>query len=176
MEKYEFRRYRIDCRRACDGGSKELIHHPEDEKENVHGMHHEIKVAEFRKRFVISVVLTVSVLFLTPSVQNFFGFSITILGYGYVLFAISAIIFFYGGYPFLKGFLDELRTMQIGMMTLISLATTVAFVYSSLVVFGLEGEAFFWELVTLIDIMLLGQWLEVGRYLELRGLWKSLQS
>ena len=79
----------------------------------------------------------------------------------YILFALSAIIFFYGGWPFLKGFIEELKNKLPGMMTLIALAITVAFIYSSLVVFGLKGEIFFWELATLIDIMLLGHWIEM---------------
>ncbi|MCX9010697.1 MAG: copper-translocating P-type ATPase, partial [Candidatus Methanoperedens sp.] len=73
----------------------------------------------------------------------------------------SSFVFFYGGYPFLKGLFDELRSRMPGMMTLVSTAITTAYVYSSAVVFGLRGEVFFWELVTLIDVMLLGHWLEM---------------
>jgi len=79
----------------------------------------------------------------------------------HVLFALSSFVFFYGGAPFLKGFLSELKKKAPGMMTLIALAITTAYVYSSAVVFGLPGEVFFWELATLIDIMLLGHWLEM---------------
>jgi Cu2+-exporting ATPase len=79
----------------------------------------------------------------------------------YVLFALSSIVFFYGGYPFLKGIFDELRSASPGMMTLIAIAITTAYVYSSPVVFGLRGMVFFWELATLIDVMLLGHWIEM---------------
>jgi Cu2+-exporting ATPase len=85
----------------------------------------------------------------------------TIAGASYLLFAFSTLIFFYGGKPFLTGLLDELRSRQPGMMTLIAVAISVAYIYSSLVVFGLAGKFFFWELATLIDIMLLGHWIEM---------------
>ncbi len=71
------------------------------------------------------------------------------------------MIYFYGGWPFLKGLMEELRQRKPGMMTLIALAITVAYGYSSAVVFGLAGKVFFWELATLIDVMLLGHWIEM---------------
>src|SRR5690606_2735284 len=79
----------------------------------------------------------------------------------YVLFVLSSIIFFYGGWPFLKGLVNELSSRKPGMMTLIAIAISVAYIYSSLVVFGLAGMMIFWELATLIDIMLLGHWIEM---------------
>ena len=78
-----------------------------------------------------------------------------------VSFAFSSVVFFYGGYPFLKGFYQELKGRKPGMMTLIALAISVAYFYSSAVVFGVKGKIFFWELATLIDIMLLGHWIEM---------------
>src|SRR3989338_8358168 len=126
-----------------------------------HSQHHEMMIQDFKKRFFISIIFTIPVLILSPFIQSFFGFSIMFNGDTYILFALSAIIFFYGGWPFLKGFIEELKNKLPGMMTLIALAITVAFIYSSLVVFGLKGEIFFWELATLIDIMLLGHWIEM---------------
>ncbi len=79
----------------------------------------------------------------------------------YVSFGLATGIFLYGGWPFLKGFIEEVKGRSPGMMTLIGLAITVAWSYSSAVTFGLEGKEFYWELVTLIDIMLLGHWLEM---------------
>ena len=79
----------------------------------------------------------------------------------YVLFAFSSAVFFYGGWPFLKGLFDELKSRKPGMMTLIAIAIATAYFYSSAVVFGLTGKTFFWELATLIDIMLLGHWIEM---------------
>ena len=78
-----------------------------------------------------------------------------------MLFALSSVVYFYGGWPFLTGIVRELTARRPGMMTLIALAITVAYFYSSAVVFGLAGEPFFWELATLIDVMLLGHWIEM---------------
>jgi Cu2+-exporting ATPase len=94
-------------------------------------------------------------------IQQFFGFSFGFAGDKYVLFLLSTLIFFYGGWPFLAGAKDEIKEKSIGMMTLIALAITVAYVYSSAVVFGFPGKMFFWELATLIIIMLLGHWIEM---------------
>jgi len=126
-----------------------------------HKEHHKMMMKDFRKRFFVSLVFTVPILILSPLIQQFFGFEFSFFGDNYILFTLSAIVFFYGGWPFLKGIFKELKDKQPGMMTLIALAITVAFVYSSAVVFGLKGKLFFWELVTLIDVMLLGHWLEM---------------
>ncbi len=128
-----------------------------------HASHHAHMVADFRKRFWISLALTAPILFLSPAIQEFLGIrdAVAFPGDIYLLFLLSSVVFFYGGWPFLKGIYDELRQRQPGMMTLIALAISVAYFYSSLVVFGLEGKIFFWELVTLIDIMLLGHWIEM---------------
>ncbi|MBW2340472.1 MAG: HAD-IC family P-type ATPase [Deltaproteobacteria bacterium] len=125
--------------------------------------HHAHMVADFRRRFWISLIITIPVLALSPMIQRFLGLgdALRFTGDLYVLFGLSSIIFFYGGYPFLKGLFDELKSTQLGMMTLIAIAITTAYVYSSVVVFGLSGKIFFWELVTLIDIMLLGHWIEM---------------
>ncbi len=127
-----------------------------------HG-HHEMMVADFRKRFIISIIVTIPVLLLSPIIQQLLNIEslLQFRGSGYVIFTLSTFIFFYGGWPFLKGTYNELKTKQPGMMTLIGLAITIAYVYSSAVVFGIEGKYFFWELATLIDIMLLGHWIEM---------------
>jgi len=120
-------------------------------------------VADFRKRFIVSIIITIPVLLLSPLIQRFLNLEeiIKFPGDSYVLFGLSTIIFFYGGWPFLKGLYNELKSKQPGMMTLIGLAIIVAYVYSSAVVFGLEGKVFFWELATLIVVMLLGHWIEM---------------
>jgi Cu2+-exporting ATPase len=125
--------------------------------------HHAHMVADFRRRFWVSLALTVPVVILSPIIQGLFGLkeALRFPGDGYVLFAFSTIIFFYGGRPFLKGLVEELGQKAPGMMTLIGLAISVAYVYSSAVVFGLQGDVFFWELATLIDVMLLGHWIEM---------------
>jgi len=130
-------------------------------KQAEHKDHHTGMLEDFKRRFVISVILSIPVLVLSAHIQAFFGFELTFPGDEIAVFVLSSVIYFYGGYPFLTGFFNELRTKTPGMMTLIAVAITVAYIYSSAVVFGLEGEVFFWELVTLIDIMLLGHWLEM---------------
>jgi len=124
-------------------------------------MNHQKMLKDFKKRFKISLVIMVPILVLSPMLQAFFGYSIEFTGSKYLLFILSTIIFFYGGWPFLSGLKDELTDKKPGMMTLIALAISVAYLYSSAVVFGLEGKFFFWELATLIVIMLLGHWIEM---------------
>ncbi|MFO7890435.1 MAG: copper-translocating P-type ATPase [bacterium] len=120
-------------------------------------------VADFRKRFWISLGATIPILILSPMIQGFLGFTqaLDFPGDVYVLWTLSSFVYFYGGWPFLKGLFNELQKKQPGMMTLIAVAVTTAYGYSSIVVFGLSGKVFFWELATLIDIMLLGHWIEM---------------
>ena len=123
-----------------------------------HAGHH---TEDFLKRFWICLGLTIPVLLLSHMIQQWLGFEIKFTGDKYVLLALGSIIYFYGGWPFLVGMVREIRDKAIGMMTLVALAIFVAFIYSVAVVFGLPGMDFFWELATLIDIMLLGHWLEM---------------
>jgi len=132
-------------------------------KEKIAGRHHGHMVEDFKKRFWISVGITIPILMLSPMLQSLFKLEKTFSFPGdlYLLFALATIIYFYGGYPFLKGLFDEIRAKKPGMMTLIGVAITTAYVYSSVVVFGFVGKIFFWELATLIDIMLIGHWIEM---------------
>lgn len=134
-------------------------HAPSGGKE--HGDHHTHMLEDFRRRFIVSFILTFPVLLLSPTIQDFFNFEISFPGANFIVFLLSSVVYFYGGYPFLKGIKQELSEKSPGMMTLIAIAISVAYFYSSAVVFGLHGEVFFWELVTLIDVMLLGHWLEM---------------
>ncbi|MBB5287017.1 Cu2+-exporting ATPase [Rhabdobacter roseus] len=134
--------------------------------------HHRMMIEDFKKRFWITLVLTVPILFLSPMIQGFFGYEYTFAGSNYVLFALSTVVYFYGGWPFIKGFWDEVREGALGMMTLIAMAISVAYFYSTATVFGLPGMDFFWELATLIAIMLLGHWIEMKSVL---GASKSLE-
>jgi len=119
--------------------------------------------ADFRNRFWISLVLTLPILVLSPLLQKLVGLreAISFPGDTYVLFGFASAVFWYGGWPFLKGLVDELKARKPGMMTLVAVAITTAYAYSSAVVFGLTGKMFFWELATLVDIMLLGHWIEM---------------
>ncbi|MGB3493328.1 MAG: heavy metal translocating P-type ATPase [Elainellaceae cyanobacterium] len=116
----------------------------------------------FKRRFFICLVLTLPVLYFAPSFQQWFNYqAIQFPGSNWVTPILSTIIYFYGGLVFLKGAYHELRS-KIGMMTLVALAITVAFVYSVAVSLGLEGNSFYWELATLVLIMLLGHWIEMA--------------
>ncbi|MGD9498271.1 MAG: copper-translocating P-type ATPase, partial [Armatimonadota bacterium] len=114
------------------------------------------------RRFWVCLVATVPILALSPMIQQFLGLeALEFAAGGYVLLALSTFVYLYGGWPFLSGLVRELSERQPGMMTLIAVAITAAFGYSAVVVLGLEGQVFFWELATLIDIMLLGHWIEM---------------
>ena len=128
-----------------------------------HHEHHAHMAADFRKRFWISLVLTLPILVLSPILQTLVGLreAIRFPGDRYVMFGFASAVFWYGGWPFLKGLFNELKSRQPGMMTLVAVAITTAYLYSSAVVFGLTGKMFFWELATLVDIMLLGHWIEM---------------
>ncbi len=129
-----------------------------------HGGHdHAAMVADFRRRFWVTLVLTPPVLLLSPMIRHWLGLTeiLSFPGDGLLLFALSSIAYLYGGWPFLVGFFSELRKLQPGMMTLIALAISAAYFFSAAVTFGFPGEAFYWELVTLIAIMLLGHWVEM---------------
>ncbi|WP_339704801.1 copper-translocating P-type ATPase [Algoriphagus aquimarinus] len=126
-----------------------------------HSMHHMHMIEDFKKRFWVSLVITLPIVVLAPMIQDLVGYEFRFDGDRYLQFALSTVVFFYGGWPFLKGMMDELKEKKPGMMTLIALAISVAYFYSSAVVLGLAGKIFFWELVSLIDIMLLGHWIEM---------------
>ncbi|MBO6829403.1 copper-translocating P-type ATPase [Allomuricauda sp. ARW1Y1] len=134
--------------------------------------HHKMMVEDFRKRFWVSTIVTIPILFFSPMIQDFFGYDLLLPGNPYILFTLSTFVYFWGGWPFLKGFYNEIKSKGPGMMTLISMAISVAYFYSAATVFGLPGEDFFWELSTLIVIMLLGHWLEMKSVL---GASKALQ-
>lgn len=129
-----------------------------------HGGHdHGEMVADYRRRFWLVLLLTPPVLLLSPMIQHLFGLAeaLSFPGDRYVIFVLSTIAYIYGGYPFLAGFISELRKRQPGMMTLIALAISAAYFFSAAVTFGFPGEELYWELVTLIAIMLLGHWIEM---------------
>jgi Cu2+-exporting ATPase len=140
----------------------ENMNHDQSGSEHTdHHDHHAMMVADFRKRFFVSLILTVPILILTPLIQSFLGIDLRFPGDKYLLFGLSTILFFYGGWPFLKGAIAEAKAKTPAMMMLIALAIIVAYVYSAFTVFLLEGHDFFWELATLIVVMLLGHWIEM---------------
>lgn len=137
-----------------------------------HGGHHEHMVEDFKKRFWISLVLSIPILYLSPMIQMLIGYEVNFTGDTFLLFLLSTIVFFYGGKPFLLGAWDELKEKSPAMMMLISLAIIAAYVYSTLTAFFIEGSDFFFELATLIVIMLLGHWIEMK---SLMGASKALE-
>ena len=155
-------------------------HHSTNDKPDNHAVHHEdssysghypkhgeaghdhsAMIEDFKRRFYVSLGLTVPILVLSDMIQHWLGFQLEFMGRKYLLLALSTVLFWYGGKPFLEGCLDELKGRRPGMMTLIAMAIIIAFVYSVATVFGFQGMDFFWELATLIVIMLLGHWLEM---------------
>jgi Cu2+-exporting ATPase len=128
-----------------------------------HQSHHAHMAADFRRRFWIALGLTLPILALSPLLQGLVGLreAIHFPGDLYVLAGLASAVYWYGGWPFLRGMVKEIKSRQPGMMTLVAVAITTAYGYSTAVVFGLTGKMFFWELATLVDIMLLGHWIEM---------------
>lgn len=142
--------------------------HGEHEEHSHHGHreHHKMMVEDFKFRFWWVLALTIPILALSPMIQEFLGVDWRFAGDSWILAALSTVVFFFGGWPFLTGLIDELKEKQPGMMTLIGLAITVAYVYSTAVVFGFDGHLLYWELATLVGIMLLGHWVEMRSVLS----------
>jgi Cu2+-exporting ATPase len=124
--------------------------------------HHSNHTKEFKTRLWISLIITVPILLLSETIQTWLGLTwLQVPLQNEILLVLSAVIFVYGGWPFLKGMAQELKSRQPGMMTLIGTAISVAFFYSAATVLVLPGMDFFWELATLIDVMLFGHWIEM---------------
>jgi Cu2+-exporting ATPase len=121
---------------------------------------HMMHTGMFKRRFFVCLALTIPVLILSEAIQTWFGYTLAVPYQSYILLFLAVIIYVYGGWPFLKGLTQELRRAQPGMMTLIGTAISVAFFFSAATVFFPVGKDFFWELATLIDVMLLGHWIE----------------
>jgi len=139
------------------------------------GHDHGQMVADFKKRLWTCLFLTIPVLALSPMIQHALGLGEQwrFNGDVYILSALSSVIYFYGGWPFLDGLRQEISARNPGMMTLIGVAITAAYMYSVATVIGLPGNDFFWELVTLIDIMLFGHWIEMK---SVMGAGKALEA
>ncbi|MET7257464.1 copper-translocating P-type ATPase [Dyadobacter fermentans] len=145
----------------ASANSHQAAHDSGDGEHGGHDKHAGHHTSDFLKRFWICLFLTLPILMLSHMIQEWAGFHLRFAGDGYVLLALSSMVYFYGGWPFLSGLVGELKSRRAGMMTLVAVAIATAYVYSVAVVFGLEGMDFFWELATLIDIMLIGHWLEM---------------
>jgi len=125
-----------------------------------HNLGHTHHIDELKKRFIISVILTVPILLFSHMIQEWFGFSLEFPYRDFLTFILSTFIYFYGGWPFLTMMMQEVKSKEPGMMTLISMAISVAYFYSSIALLIWPEKSFFWELATLIDIMLIGHYIE----------------
>ncbi len=146
------------------GNHTDHIGHSGHEEAGGHGAHvdHSGHEQMFRRKFWISLFLTIPVLLYSQSVQKWLSFSMPdFLGSNWIVPVFSLIVFLYGGIPFIQMAIPEFKNRKPGMMALISLAISVAFVYSAATTFFPIGESFYWELVTLIVIMLFGHWMEM---------------
>jgi len=137
--------------------------HSEEDNHDSHSHHehHKQMVQDFKWRFWWVLALTIPIMVLSPMIQDFMGVDLRFTGDSWILAVLSTVVFFFGGWPFLSGLYDELKKKQPGMMTLIGLAISIAYLYSTAVVFGFEGDLLYWELSTLVGIMLLGHWIEM---------------
>jgi len=148
---------------AHDAGSGPMDHAAHADMKNAHGGHdHGAMIVDFLRRFWICLALSVPVVLFSMMFQDLAGYTLDFPGRDWLVLGMATFIYLYGGWPFLTGLVGELRRRQPGMMTLVAVAITAAYAYSVAVTLGLlAGMDFFWELATLIDIMLLGHWLEM---------------
>lgn len=143
-----------------------------DNHSHHHKNHQGHDPAIFKRRFFICLILTLPILYFSPQLQSWLNYqAIAFVGSNWINPILAIAIYGYGGWIFLKGAWQEMQS-KIGMMTLIALAITVAFIYSLAVSLGLTGMPFYWELATLIDIMLLGHWIEMA---SVQGASKALE-
>lgn len=166
FDKYQFEKEYLLLNSKFNLEMEHTIHHQHNHHQPTHDAvghdkHAGHNVSDFWKRFIICSIVSIPVLALSHMIQLWLGFTFGFTGDKYVLAALSTFIFAYGGYPFLKGLYDEVKDQAIGMMTLIGVAISVAWAYSVAITFGLQGMDFYWEMATLIDIMLIGHYFEM---------------
>lgn len=150
--------------------SKKKNHKHEHAEHDAHDKHAGHSPNMFKQKFWLNLLLTIPTLLFSHTIQDWLGFELTFPGSEYIPAILGTIIFLNGGLVFLKSARGELEAKQPGMMTLISMAITVSFVYSALVTLGLvDGMDFWWELATLVTIMLLGHWLEMASVENAQG-------
>ncbi|MBN2721321.1 MAG: copper-translocating P-type ATPase [Campylobacterales bacterium] len=132
-------------------------HAPYQDRHNSGHLHH---MEDLKQRFIISIILTIPILLFSSMIQMWFGFTIDFPYMDLLTFTLSTLVYLYGGWPFLTMMTEEIKSKEPGMMTLISMAISVAYFYSAITIFISEEKSFFWELATLIDIMLIGHYIE----------------
>lgn len=143
--------------------------------EHDHSNHHEMMARDFKVKFFIALILSIPVLALSPSIQQWFGFSIpSFAGENYLLFGLASIIALYTGWPFYSHAKMELKKGEWGMMTLVSLAVLSGYLYSGATTFFIDAPGFYWEISTLVLVLLLGHWLEMRAVIGTTGALKEL--
>src|SRR2546427_1229379 len=147
--------------------------HRQESMDGGHDKHAGHSPQMFRDRFFVSLLLTLPILYGAQLFQQWLGYrAVQFAGSEWITPVLAVVIFFYGGWPFVEGARRELAARQPGMMTLVTLAISVAFTYSIAVSLGLAGMPFYWELATLVDVMLLGHWMEM---LSVQGASRALE-
>jgi len=148
---------------SCAGELERPTHaHMEHEQHKAEGHdHHAMMEADFRRRFWVVLALTVPVLLLSPTIQNWFGFILTFPGARYLLFTMATAITLYGTWPFYKNARKALRSGVLDMSVLVSLAVSVGYLFSVGATFFFTAVDFYWEISTLVAVLLLGHWMEM---------------
>lgn len=147
----------------------------EEHHEHGHLSHHQMMAGDFRRRFWVVLVLSFPILALSPTIQGWFGFALPGFAFSdYVLFGLASIVAFYGGMPFYKGSLDEIKNKNYGMMTLVSLAVLAGYFFSAASTFVFEVVDFYWEIATLVLVLLFGHWMEMKAVIGTGGALQEL--
>lgn len=139
-----------------------------------HENHHAMMVRDFKKRFFLSLLVTVPILLLSPTVQDWLGIHFTFRGQGLSLFILASIIVVYGARPFYLGAITELKKGLLGMMVLVTLAVGAGYIYSIATTFFIDAPDFYWEISTLVVFLLFGHWMEMRSVLGASGALKEL--
>lgn len=160
-EHHDHRHRHPSDRSQSHQGSEKQAKRSDGSHDHSHHEHHKQMVKDFKWRFWWVLGMTIPIMALSPMIQDFLGVDWQFTADKWILAALSTVVYFFGGWPFLTGLVDELKKKQPGMMTLIGLAISIAYIYSTAVVFGFEGDLLYWELSTLVGIMLLGHWIEM---------------
>ncbi|MBI2595045.1 MAG: heavy metal translocating P-type ATPase, partial [Candidatus Colwellbacteria bacterium] len=126
-----------------------------------HSSHHQMMEADFRKRFFIVFLLTLPILVFSPTIQDWLGFGFQFAASQYLLFLMASMVAVYGGWPFYTGALGEIKSRNYGMMTLVAVAVLSGYLFSAASTFIFKGIDFYWEISTLVAVLLLGHWLEM---------------
>lgn len=161
---------------SCEGEQDHTAHaHMEHEHHKAEGHdHHAMMEQDFRRRFWVVLALTTPVLLLSPTIQQWFGFTLTFPGYRYLLFAMATVITFYGTWPFYKNARKALRTGILDMSVLVSIAVSAGYLFSVGSTFFFTAVDFYWEVSTLVAVLLLGHWLEMRAVRGTAGALKEL--